>query len=306
MNFKLKTVLYFSKFIKPLDHGKNININTMRKKAQQASALGAFLFDSKIGIQKVENKTVSDVPVRIYNNNINIQNQRVIVYFHGGGFVLYDLDSHDNVCRRLCAMNECLVVSVDYRLAPEFSFPAAHDDAFKAITWVHNNIDVFGGNPSDIVLAGDSAGGNLAACMAHRCKKELLPVKAQILIYPWIDGKLNNPSIDRNGEGYLLNKETMFWFRKQYTPKEEDRCHPDVSPKYQTNFEGLPPAFVLTAQFDPLLDDGFNYAAQLQENGVKVQYKEYPTLIHGFFNMPKVSPIAMQAYSDVADFLKTI
>lgn len=305
MNWKLKTVLLFAKLNKPIDPGQNPNIGAMRKKAKQAAALGSFLYDSKINIQKVEDLKANGVPVRIYNNQ-NIQNQRVIIYYHGGGFVLYDIDSHDYVCRRLSAMNDCVVVSVDYRLAPEFTFPSAHEDAFKVIEWVRENIDIYGGNPSDLVVAGDSAGANLSACMAHKCKEEKIPLKAQVLVYPWIDGKLENPSITRNGDGYLLNKSTIFWFRKQYTPREEDRCHPNVSPKYQSDFSGLAPAFILTAEFDPLLDDGINYAEQLKKAGNKVEYKMYPQLVHGFFNMPKVAPEAMQAYKDIAEFLKTV
>jgi acetyl esterase len=305
MNWKLKTVLLFSKFNKPIDPESNLNIDQLRKKAKKASSLGSFLYDSKTPVLSVENFKANGVPVRIYRNS-QLQNQRVMIYFHGGGFVLYDLESHDYVCRRLCAMNECVVVSVDYRLAPEFSFPDAHEDAFNAILWAKENIAVYGGNPSDIVVAGDSAGGNLAACMAHRCKREHIKLKAQVLIYPWIDGKLENPSITRNGEGFLLNKDTIFWFRRQYTPREEDRCHPHVSPCYESDFSNLPPAFIITAEFDPLLDDGFNYAEQLKKAGNQVAYKMYPQLVHGFFNIPKVAPEAMQAYRDIAEFLKTV
>jgi acetyl esterase len=305
MNWKLKTVLLFSKFNKPIDPESNLNINQLRQKAKKASSLGSFLYDSKTPVLSVENLKANGVPVRIYRNS-QLQNQRVMIYFHGGGFVLYDLESHDYVCRRLCAMNECVVVSIDYRLAPEFSFPDAHEDAFNAILWVKENIAVYGGNPSDIVVAGDSAGGNLAACMAHRCKREHIKLKAQVLIYPWIDGKLENPSITRNGEGFLLNKDTIFWFRRQYTPREEDRCHPHVSPCYESDFSNLPPAFIITAEFDPLLDDGFNYAEQLKKAGNQVEYKMYPQLVHGFFNIPKVAPEAMQAYKDIAEFLKTV
>lgn len=229
-----------------------------------------------------------------------------MVYYHGGGFALYGLESHDNVCRRLCLLNHCIVVSVDYRLAPEHIFPAAHLDAFMALTWVVKNIHHFGGNPENLVVAGDSAGGNLAACMAHKCLKENIPLKAQVLIYPWIDGKLNNPSIERNGKGYMLEKETMLWFQKLYTPLPEDRCKPEVSPCYESNFNGLAATFIITAQFDPLLDDGFNYFKQLSEAKVKVKYKEYQELFHGFFNLPLVHENAMQCYKDIARFLAEI
>jgi acetyl esterase len=200
-------------------------------------------------------------------------------------------------------MNDCIVVSVAYRLAPEYTFPDAHNDAFHATQWVKENISKYGGNSGSIILAGDSAGGNLATCVAIKCRDFEIPIKAQILIYPWIDGKLENASIKRNGAGYLLTKESIFWFRKTYTPNEADRCHPDVSPKYQSDLSELAPAFILTAEFDPLLDDGKNYAMQLKEFGNHVKYKEYPTLIHGFMNIPKVSKYALQAYEDIRAFI---
>ncbi len=302
MNWKVKIILLFARFRKPIEPGKNMDIKAMRRQAESAARLGSFLFDRKISIAKVEDTQADKVPIRIYRNS-DATGQRVIIYYHGGGFVFYGLNSHDGVCRRLCLMNNCVVVSVDYRLAPEYSFPTAHEDAFAAIQWVRENISRYGGDATKIILHGDSAGGNLAACMAHRCKRESIPVLAQILVYPWIDGKLNNPSIQRNGEGYLLTKEAMFWFQQQYTPRKEDQCHPLVSPSYETDFSGLAPAFILTAEFDPLLDDGYNYYLQLKKAANRNKYKEYKQLIHGFFNLPGVSEDAMQAYSDVKEFL---
>lgn len=304
MNWKTKLVLAFTNLRKPID-GEGTEINTLRSKSVSAAKLGSLLFDKKLPVSKVTDVTADGVPLRIYQNN-STAGKRVIVYYHGGGFVLYGLDSHDNVCRRLCRMNECVVVSVDYRLAPEYSFPAAHEDAFTAIQWVLKNIESYGGNPKDMVVAGDSAGGNLAACMAHRCRKENIKLSAQVLIYPWVDGKLNNPSIDRNGEGYMLTKETMFWFQKQYTPRVEDQCVPAVSPCYEAEFSELAPAFILTAQFDPLLDDGFKYYGQLKAAGNTVIYKEYAGLIHGFISIPGIDAEAMKAFDDIKDFLKKI
>lgn len=301
MNWKIKLVLLFGKLRKPID--PDDSIAALRRKANRAVWYGNFLFDRKTPVSKITDTTADGVPVRIYQNS-NSNSQRVIIYYHGGGFVLYGIKSHDNVCRRLCAMNNCIVVSVDYRLAPEHTFPAAHDDAFTAIKWIRKNIHQYGGNPEDIVVAGDSAGGNLSACMAHRCKKESIPLTAQILIYPWIDGKMNNPSLERNGKGYLLETETVMWFQQQYTPHKEDYCKPEVSPCYEKDFSGLAPAFVLTAEFDPLLDDGYKYNLQLKEAGNKIHYKEYKGLFHSFFNLPGVDDAAMQSYHDIKEFLK--
>ncbi|MEX0812404.1 MAG: alpha/beta hydrolase [Chitinophagales bacterium] len=302
MNWKTKLVLQFTKLKKPIDGSAAINIHKLRKNAASGARLGSLLFDEKIKIKGLKDTEADGVPIRIYRDS-DETDLPVMIYYHGGGFVVLDLDSHDRVCRRLCKMNNCIVVSVDYRLAPEHSFPLAHDDAFTAINWVLNHIGEYRGNPEKLILAGDSAGGNLAACMAHRCKREQIPVKAQILIYPWIDGKMDNPSIERNGEGYMLTKDALFWYREQYTPNPEDQCRPEVSPCYEKDFKGLPPAFVLTAEFDPLLDDGKKYFDQLKRAGNNGLYKEYPNMIHGFFNMPKISPDALQAYKDIQIFL---
>lgn len=303
MNWKVKLVLLFGRLRKPVDVTRNINVAKLRAESERAARIGAFLFDKPVPVAQVTNASADGIPVRIYRDS-SAANQKVIIYYHGGGFVLYGPDSHDNVCRRLCKMNNCIVVSVDYRLAPEHTFPVGHEDSFNALLWVRKNIGNYGGNPDDLVVAGDSAGGNLSACMAHRCKKEGIPLRAQVLIYPWIDGRLNNPSIDRNGEGYLLTKPTIFWFQKMYTPNIEDRCKPEVSPCFENDFGGLAPAFILTAQFDPLLDDGLNYCKQLKDAGNKVQYKEYPALFHGFFNLPRVDKNARRAYDDIAEFLR--
>lgn len=305
MNWKIKLVLLFARLRKPIDSASVKSIADLRKKSDRAAWLGSLLFDKKLPVESVTDLSANGTPIRIYKNNDSPQ-QRVIIFYHGGGFVLYGIYSHDNACRRLCRMNDCMVVSVDYRLAPEYVWPAAHEDAFAALQWVRENITAYGGNPEDLVVAGDSAGGNLSACMAHRCKKENILLTAQVLIYPWTDGKLNNPSIEKNGKGYLLEKDTMFWFQQQYTPRKKDQCLPELSPTYETDSTGLAPAFILTAQFDPLRDDGYKYYLQLKEAGNHVRYQEYPYLFHGFFNIPGVHPMALKAYDDVRDFLKSV
>ena len=168
MNWKIKLVLLFGKLRKPVEITPDMDIPSLRRKSNRASMYGTFLFDKKTSVAKITDTTAAGIPVRIYSNS-DKKNKRVIVFYHGGGFVLYGIYSHDYACRRLCAMNDCLVVSVDYRLAPEHTFPAAHNDAFAALNWVRSNIEQHGGNADDIVVCGDSAGGNLAACMAHRC-----------------------------------------------------------------------------------------------------------------------------------------
>ena len=305
MNWKTHLVLLFARMQKPISIDANVDVAALRKKSESASRLGRFLFDRKVSVKTTYDTIANGVPVRVYKNS-DEKNQRIIVFYHGGGFVLYDVSSHDNCCRKLCKMNNSIVVSVDYRLAPEHTFPAAHEDAYTALKWVYENAEQLGGNANDMVVAGDSAGGNLAACMAHRFRKEGIPLKAQILVYPWIDGKLKNPSIERNAEGYLLEKRTMFWFQQQYTPRPEDHCVPEVSPCYEKEFTGLAPAYILTAEYDPLIDDGVNYFNQLQRAGVDGDFKCYTELFHGFFNVPGVSSMAKQSYTDIQKLLAKV
>ena len=303
MNWKTRLVLLFANISKPLTVRRGKDIAVLRAESAKAARLGSLLFDKKIAVFNTQDIALLNFNIRIYRPT-DKQQLPVMVYYHGGGFMLYGIDSHDLVCRRLCTMNQCIVVSVDYRMAPEFTFPTAHQDAFEAIRWTIENIKTYGGDTTKLILAGDSAGGNLAACMANKCRDEKINVVAQILIYPWVDGKLDNPSIERNGEGYMLTRDSMLWFQEQYTPNPNDHCNPLVSPIYQQNFTDLAPAFVLTATFDPLIDDGILYAKKLQEAGNEVQYCEYKELIHGFFNLPYLSSEAIKAYNDIALFLK--
>ncbi len=305
MNIKQRFVLLVSTLNPPLGDNPDINLAKRRKQAYTFSKLGFLLFDRKIKILSKIDIMIDHIPMRIYKDS-NAENQPVMLYFHGGGFVMYGLESHDNVCKRLCKMNNCIVVSVDYRLAPEYPFPAAHDDAFKAIIWAKENMAHYGGNPDKIIVAGDSAGGNLSACMAHRCKAEGINLAAQILIYPWTDGRINSPSVHKNAKGYMLTYENLLWFQQQYTPLPEDKCNPKVSPLFETDFSRLAPAFIATATYDPLLGDGYIYYKKLADAGTPVTYIEYKEMIHGFFNIPYLDREAMKAYYDIQQFLHKI
>ncbi len=306
MNWKLKALLLYDKLNPSLKHDDSVSMSDLRIHAEKISTLGTRLFNRVLPVQSIRNIQADGIPVRMYSNSSK-DGQAVIVYYHGGGFAMYSLDSHDAVCRRLCVMNEAIVVSVDYRMAPEHTFPVAHEDAWKALSWVFKNIGQYHGDANKIIVAGDSAGGNLSACMAMKAKKEnSVLLKAQVLIYPWVDGRINSASVERNGKGYFLTKETMLWFQKKYTPDPKDHCNPLVSPLFEKDFSGLVPAFILTAEFDPLLDDGKAYADKLAAAGVRVNYKEYKELVHGFFNVPSIDPQAMQAYKDIRDFIRTV
>jgi len=305
MNWKLKSLLWFVNNFQPIKVAEDAAaIAKARKSSLLSAELGKILLDKKISIKEIRNFKIDDIPVRLYKNS-NKANQKVIIYFHGGGFAYYNINSHDYVTRRLCVMNDCIVISVDYKLAPEFTFPAAHEDAYKVIEYVYENAHDLDIDDTKIIVAGDSAGGNLSACACHQFKNhKSIKIAAQVLIYPWIDGKLKSDSIEKYKTGFLLNKDALFWFQKTYTPNKKDRLNPEVSPIYNNNFKRLAPAFVITAEFDPLKDEGFAYAEKLKENGNIVLYKEYKELVHGFFNIPKLSDEAMQAYYDIQSFLK--
>ena len=210
-----------------------------------------------------------------------------LVYFHGGGFVLGNLDGHDAVCRQICVDAGCVVVSVDYRLAPEHKFPAAVEDAFAATAWVHAHAGELGFDPGKLAVGGDSAGANLATVVSMLAKQRgAPPIAFQLLFYPVTDLRtFDRPSALENAEGKLLSRADMIWFTQQYTRDDRDRHDPLCSPLAARDLRGMPPALVITAEHDPLLDEGEAYAEALRAAGNAVQLTRYAGTIHGFVSM---------------------
>jgi acetyl esterase len=207
-----------------------------------------------------------------------------VVYLHGGGWVVGSIESHDPLCRALAARTPAVVVSVDYRLAPEHTFPAAVDDAWAATQWVAEHAADLGADPERLVVAGDSAGGNLAAAVALRMRDAGLPLALQVLIYPVIDADLDSSGYTRLGEGLNLTRTKMQWFWDTYLGGA-DGAHPHASPARADDLTGLAPALVLTAEYDPLADEAEAYARRLSEAGVPVTLTQYEGQIHGFVRM---------------------
>jgi acetyl esterase len=206
-----------------------------------------------------------------------------LVFYHGGGWTIGDLDTHDVVCRQLSNGARCAVFSVDYRLAPEHPFPAAVEDSAAALAYVIKNAPALRIDPARVAVGGDSAGGNLAAVVSIDARERRAAMPAfQLLIYPATDHRGGFPSHERNGEGYLLTRASMDFFRRCYLPRKEDWTDWRASPLLAKDLSRLPPAFVLTAGFDPLLDEGRAFAERLQREGVEVEYREYPDMVHGF------------------------
>ncbi len=231
----------------------------------------------------------------------------LLVYFHGGGFVLGSPATHEGVCRTLAAEARCVVVSVDYRLAPEHPYPAAIDDALASVRHLREHARRFGGRGDRLAVAGDSAGGTLAASVCQRLRDAGEPQPlVQGLIYPCADLRRVHPSHARFGSGFLLTAAMLEWFYARYLPDPALAAAPEASPLLAERFDGLAPALILTAGFDPLRDEGRAYAQALQAAGVAVEYRCHARLIHGFFSLGGVLPAARAAVLEFADRLRAM
>jgi acetyl esterase len=229
-----------------------------------------------------------------------------LLYFHGGGWTIGDLETHDVLCRSLCAGASCPVFSVDYRLGPEVPFPGAFDDAVASFNWLRSCAQdpSFGVDPERIALGGDSAGGNLAAAACIALKDAPVRPCFQLLIYPATDMHCSHPSHAKNGKGFLLTQDAIEWFRGNYLPDPSMYADWRASPLYAESFEGLPPACVVLAGYDPLHDEGLAYANQLSQAGVPVKVINFERQIHGFITMGRILDEANTAVDVCVSVLK--
>jgi acetyl esterase len=248
------------------------------------------------------------IPARLYTpKNLRKVNGLApcLVFFHGGGWVIGDLETHDVVCRKFAHDGELIVISIDYRLAPEHKFPAAVDDAVAATKWVAGNASALGIDASRLMVGGDSAGGNLAAVVALAARDGDGPaIAGQVLIYPATDFSMKHPSHREPETSILLTHSVIRWFCDHYLNGPADIDNWRLSPARATTLAGLPPAYVLTAGADPLRDEGDEYAARLKQAGVPVAYRHFPGQFHGFFTMGKLLQQANVAASEIAVWLK--
>lgn len=249
-------------------------------------------------IAEIRDQVVGGVLVRVYRPTVTLP-APTVVFFHGGGFVIGDLDTHDVAVRLLATDLGAVVVSVDYGLAPERPFPAAVDDAWAAFSDVAGLIGDFGGDPDRLVVAGDGAGANLAAGIAVRARDVGIPVAAQLLASPAVDPGGEHPSRSENAEGYLLTARDLDWFFELYTGTvagsaagRDAVADPRIALLRAADLAGVAPAVVATAQYDPLRDEGIAYAAALEAAGVRVWHRTFPGLIHGFYGTPLPGPLA--------------
>jgi acetyl esterase len=276
------------------------------RKSFRRLTLASAAMAGEIEVGSVEDLEVSGgtgpLPARLYRP-VGIDRAPTLVFFHGGGFVIGDVASYDAQCRTICRDAETAVLSVEYRRAPEDPFPAAADDAVAAAAWALEHPELLGGDPLRIAVGGDSAGGNLAAGAAQALRGHGRALSAQFLLYPVVDFSSERPSHRENGEGMFLTADDMAWFRELYVG-DSDRTDPRLSPLLADDLSGLPPAVVITAEFDPLRDDGEAYAEALVAAGVPVVTRRFDGLIHGFFAMSNVSTAATTAIGEVCAMLR--
>ena len=261
-------------------------------------------------VGKVEDRTIpgpeSEIPIRVYYPKEAKDVYPALVFYHGGGWVIGNIETHDNICRALTNIANCVTISVDYRLAPEHKFPAAVDDCYAAVKYVYDHAGEFQVDRRRIAIGGDSAGGNLAAVTAHLTKERKTPeICFQLLFYPSTNlGGEPTASMLENSKGYFLEQGTMEWFRDCYINSEEDKMNPLVSPSLNKDFTGLPPALVITAEYDPLRDEGEDYAKKLAAAGVKVESVRYDGTIHGFVSMAAFIELGKKALEKAGTALK--
>lgn len=255
----------------------------------------------------VEDTTVpggaGEIPARIYRPDTDAAGAPTVLFAHGGGWVIGDLDTHDNQARAICAGVGATVVSIDYRLSPEHRWPAAVEDAVAAYRWMVEHVAALGGARDRLGVAGDSAGGNLAAITAIAARDAQLPLAAQLLVYPGVDFSGDWPSRRTNADGYFLTLADVRWFAQHYLGVTEDEADPAmlVDPRLSplhADLAGVAPAVVVTAEFDPLRDEGDAYASALEQAGVAVDHLRAEGLIHGFFDMFTFSAAAQQAVDE--------
>ncbi len=240
-----------------------------------------------------------DIGIRIYRNE---GARGIFVFYHGGGYTIGDLDTHDEVCRQLALQSQSTVMAVDYRLAPEHPFPAGVDDAWAALQWADGHrAELSGSADAKIVVGGDSAGGNLSAVVALMARDAALELAAQLLVYPGVEVTDDSPSMTENGSGYILDAETMDWFTECHAADPTDWR---ASPIRADSHAGVAPALVITAEFDPLRDQGANYAAKLAADGVEVTHELYDGMVHIFFQLGPLVDAGARAVTQVAETAK--
>jgi acetyl esterase len=280
-------------------------LDVIRANTQSRPALAGPMEPVREVINRFIPGPTADLPIRIYRPTDSASAQ-TIIYFHGGGWVLNFLDIYDASLSRLANQSGATIISVNYQKAPEHPFPIPFDDCYATLLWVISHAADLKADINNLGVAGDSAGANLAAAVALKARDQGIPLAFQLLIYPCNDRNFETDSYVNNATGYGLSTQGMKWFWQQYLQGTAHDSNPYAIPARADSFKGLAPAIIVTAQYDPLLSDGENYAQLLRRDGVNVSYQCYEGMIHGFFTNLAVTPTATLAIDQVAQTLKLI
>jgi len=279
--------------------------------SRRAALLGAGISIDPPELALVEDRKIlrpdgTELLIRITVPKDETGPHAVCLYFHGGGWVLNSIDTHDDLVRRLTAESGCVFINVEYRLAPEFKYPSAVEDAYTALLWTHQYAAELGCDPDRIAVSGDSAGGNLAAAVCLMSRDRGGPtIASQALIYPITDCDFERQSYHDNAEGYFLTRKEMKWFWNHYVATSDQMREPYASPLLADSLANLPPAIILTAEYDPLRDEGEAYAAALRSAGVAVTFRRYEGMIHAFVRRVQQFDAAISAIQEIAQHLRS-
>jgi acetyl esterase len=280
------------------------------EKAREAYAARPKYFASQwVDVFSVENRVVEQnnlsIPIRIYSPKQSQALLPVCIFYHGGGMVIGTLDGYDTLCRQICVQSDCIIVSVDYRLAPEHKFPAAIDDAYTALLWVLQQAETFGGDKNNIAISGDSAGGSLAAVVTILARDQgISNIKCQVLIYPATASHADSSSHLAFAKGYFLERDTVLWFHESYIVSDKNREDFRYAPLIAKELTHLPPTLIIVAGYDTLRDEGVAYASRLTASGIDVSLQEYPGMFHPFVSLAGVLDEGKEAISAVAKTLR--
>jgi acetyl esterase len=276
---------------------------------QQLRTMVALMDEPAPAVPRVEDIRIpgpaGPIPARVYASQAGTAVRPAVAYFHGGGWVQGDLETHHGLCARLARHADAVVVAIDYRLAPEHKFPAAVEDCFAAYRWLRSHGGDIGADTTHVAVAGDSAGGNLSAVVSQLAASAGVPVPTcQVLIYPAVDFSLETESHRELADGHVIPRDRIAWYSEQYLSGEADKSDLRASPLRAPKVAGQPPTLIVTAGFDPLRDEGHAYAEKLRDAGVDVVYREYPGQIHAFVSLTKAIPQGLTCTLEIAEYLR--
>ncbi|NMG20825.1 alpha/beta hydrolase [Brasilonema bromeliae] len=306
LDWKIRLLDWLLRLNKPLDQ---LSLDELRKLSETPIpfVVERLMGGKRIRVLSVINQIVEgrhgEIPIRLYYPSSK-QNLPLILFFHGGGWVFGNFQTYDLMCRRIAHSTSAIVIAVGYRLAPWFKYPTAVEDCYDILTWAVKNATNLGANNQQVIVMGDSAGGNLATsvCLMARDQGQRL-IARQILVYPVTDGTLSQPSIEVYANAPVLTKDLMQCFVKYYARTEADRFEPYFSPMLAENLSYLPPALIITAEYDPLHDEGQKYAQRLHSAGNQVRLIDYSGMVHGFLSFPPFCPEALPAFAEIAAYV---